>query len=40
VTEPSLDKIIEHLQFCIADAKTLQTQDVGSPFVNSAAASP
>jgi hypothetical protein len=24
VTEPSLDKIIEHLQFCIADAKTLQ----------------
>jgi len=24
VTEPSLDRIIEHLQFCIADAKALQ----------------
>ena len=24
MTEPSLDKIIEHLQFCIADAKALQ----------------
>jgi hypothetical protein len=24
VTEPSLDRIIEHLQFCIVDARTLQ----------------
>jgi hypothetical protein len=24
VTEPSLDRIIGHLQFCIADAKALQ----------------
>ena len=24
VTEPSLDRIIEHLQFCIVDARALQ----------------
>jgi hypothetical protein len=24
VTEPSLDRIIEHLQFCIVDAKAMQ----------------
>jgi hypothetical protein len=24
VTEPSLDRVIEQLQFCIVDAKTLQ----------------
>ena len=24
MTEPSLDRIIEHLQFCIVDARTLE----------------
>jgi hypothetical protein len=39
VTEPSLDRIIEQLQFCIIDARALQLAMLETPAFNRVAGS-